>query len=311
MKKILYTSFIFLFLFQINNVQAYTFTQSMYLGSRGQDVLELQKFLNKDPRTQIAKEGVGSPGNETNFFGLKTRDAVIALQNLHADEILKPQNLSVGTGFVGTKTIELLNRLQNEAKTVTNNNTNTQTEETKDVPNQKKENKQIDINKLPKFYVSKTTIRPKEVLYVGSETKLSDLDFFVGDYQMKKSCRHSEYTCAFRVRLDPGTYTLRTSDSKLGEYEITILPRTEKIPEVRIDRLSLTEDNLIRGKFFSDTVKIFTMFGIYESETQNDSFILRFAKEDIRNASSTTQGFFYIQNENGLTSSVRNIIYEK
>ena len=320
MKKILYTTCAFVFLIQINYASAYTFTQSIYLGSKGEEVRQLQIFLNKDPRTQITTTGIGSPGNESDYFGLKTRDAVIKLQNIYKDEILTPQNLTAGTGFVGTRTIALLNRLQDEQtnfeKTQTRNEetrTSTSTQQTTRTEEIRKNiENNIKIGKeLPKFYVSQTTIRPKTVLYVGSETKLADLDFFVGDYQMKKSCRHSEYACAFRVRLDPGEYILRTSNPDLGKHKITILERTEKIPEVSVNTLSLTSENLIKGKFFSDTVKIFTMFGAFESETQNDSFILKFPKEYIKNASSTTEGLFYIQNENGLMSDVRNIKYEK
>lgn len=74
------------------------------LGVTSSDVTKLQVFLNKDPRTQIALVGPGSPGQETEFFGAMTKKAVIAFQELHAADILAPAGLTKGTGFVGNGT---------------------------------------------------------------------------------------------------------------------------------------------------------------------------------------------------------------
>lgn len=62
--------------------QDFEFTRNLQKGSSGQDVLVLQKILNQDSRTQIAKSGVGSKGQETRLFGEKTRDALKKFQAL-------------------------------------------------------------------------------------------------------------------------------------------------------------------------------------------------------------------------------------
>ena len=77
----------------------------------GQDVLELQKVLNKDSATVVVADGPGSSSFETDYFGPKTRDAIVRFQNKYASEILIPQGLSFGTGFVGVSTRTKLNSL--------------------------------------------------------------------------------------------------------------------------------------------------------------------------------------------------------
>ncbi|MEX0651950.1 MAG: hypothetical protein WD509_00540 [Candidatus Paceibacterota bacterium] len=79
----------------------FTFTQNFSQGDTGNEVMELQKFLNTDSTTQVAVSGAGSPGNETSFFGPATHAAVIKFQNQYASEVLAPVGLATGTGFWG------------------------------------------------------------------------------------------------------------------------------------------------------------------------------------------------------------------
>lgn len=86
-----------------------TFTTNLSVGSSGTQVLVLQKFLNKDTYTRIANSGPGSPGNETDYFGILTKSAVIRFQEKYISEVLTPVGLSKGNGYVGSYTRAKLN----------------------------------------------------------------------------------------------------------------------------------------------------------------------------------------------------------
>jgi peptidoglycan hydrolase-like protein with peptidoglycan-binding domain len=77
--------------------------QDLSLGSRVA-VRELQIALNKDPSTEVAVSGPGSPGNETIYFGPATYQAVLRFQLKYRADILDPAGLAHPTGFVGTLT---------------------------------------------------------------------------------------------------------------------------------------------------------------------------------------------------------------
>jgi len=80
------------------------FSRSLDRGMRGSDVRLLQQVLNF-LGFNIAETGVGSVGQETDFFGQLTYNAVLKFQQTYANDILAPLALSVPTGFVGPSTI--------------------------------------------------------------------------------------------------------------------------------------------------------------------------------------------------------------
>src|SRR3989344_8342766 len=81
----------------------FVFNNNLSLGMTHSDVLQLQLVLNADSATQVSTSGAGSPGNETNYFGTRTRAAVI---NFQAKYGISPQS-----GFVGPLTRQELNSM--------------------------------------------------------------------------------------------------------------------------------------------------------------------------------------------------------
>lgn len=116
-----------LFLITFETVFALNLYRNLGLGDNGEDVRELQVFLNQDSETRLSDFGPGSPGNETSYFGPLTSSAVRRFQNLYKDDILQPLGLYEPTGFVGQSTrnkIDQLNYFDNteESSVVENQN---------------------------------------------------------------------------------------------------------------------------------------------------------------------------------------------
>jgi peptidoglycan hydrolase-like protein with peptidoglycan-binding domain len=86
---------------------SYMFNTNMKLGSRGTDVMNLQKVLNAYPQTRVAESGAGSPGMETTYFGAATRAAVNKFQALHLVEL----GITAPTANVFAGTRGLLNAI--------------------------------------------------------------------------------------------------------------------------------------------------------------------------------------------------------
>ena len=77
--------------------------RNLTAGNSGDDIKSLQELL--------LKEGVYQEGLITGFFGNLTKQAVIRFQEKYADEILAPNGLTSGTGFVGPSTRAKINQL--------------------------------------------------------------------------------------------------------------------------------------------------------------------------------------------------------
>lgn len=90
----------------------YNFTKNLWVGIRDIEVRLLQKFLNLKGFS-VATEGPGSPGQETDFFGNRTRDALIKFQEAYKFNILTPLGLNFGTGYFGPSTRNYINSLEN------------------------------------------------------------------------------------------------------------------------------------------------------------------------------------------------------
>ena len=79
------------------------FPRDLTLGSVGNDVHELQIFLNAHG-FKIADSGLGSPGGETTVFGALTKKALIAYQTA--------RDITPAVGYFGPKTRESVNAEQ-------------------------------------------------------------------------------------------------------------------------------------------------------------------------------------------------------
>jgi hypothetical protein len=93
-----------------NSVPNYRFTRNIQIGMTGNDVKELQIFLNSQGFT-VAKNGAGSPGHETAYFGPATKTALMKFQLTYKKDILTPQGLTAPTGFFGAATMKAVNKL--------------------------------------------------------------------------------------------------------------------------------------------------------------------------------------------------------
>src|SRR3989344_2807449 len=76
------------------------FTRNLEVGGTGDEVLALQQFLNANGFA-IAESGVGSPGNETNYFGGLTRAALAKFQAANG--------ITPSVGYLGPKTRAAIN----------------------------------------------------------------------------------------------------------------------------------------------------------------------------------------------------------
>jgi hypothetical protein len=79
------------------------FVHTLSVGSRGEEVRQLQIFLNAQGFT-VAQSGTGSVGKESSYFGPATKRALIKFQEAYRSEILAPFKLAKGTGIFGAAT---------------------------------------------------------------------------------------------------------------------------------------------------------------------------------------------------------------
>lgn len=78
----------------------YRFSRDLFVGVQGDDVKELQRYLNRQGFT-LAENGVASPGQETVYFGELTRNALIRFQQTNG--------ISPAIGYFGPKTRAVVN----------------------------------------------------------------------------------------------------------------------------------------------------------------------------------------------------------
>ena len=94
-----------------SGVCPYTWTRSLSQGASGADVMKLQQFLNSDADTRVAATGIGSAGQETQYYGALTAAAVSKFQSKYFTDVLAPLGLVNPTGYFGQSSITKANML--------------------------------------------------------------------------------------------------------------------------------------------------------------------------------------------------------
>lgn len=79
------------------------FTVAFTKGQSNPDIKRLQQLLNSDPDTAVATSGVGSAGNETNYYGSLTEKAIQKFQ-LKYNIVSSGDPNTTGYGRLGPKT---------------------------------------------------------------------------------------------------------------------------------------------------------------------------------------------------------------
>lgn len=87
---------------EVKGVLVAPLTKNLKMGTNNREVKILQIFLNKKGYV-ISPSGGGSPGNETNYFGSKTRQAL---------KLFQRDNKLIPDGIIGPFSIKLINSLR-------------------------------------------------------------------------------------------------------------------------------------------------------------------------------------------------------
>jgi hypothetical protein len=86
----------------------YKFSRTLRLGMKGEDVRQLQIYLNTHGYP-VSTTGAGSLGKETIYFGKATMQALIRFQEAKMAQVLKSLGLTKGTGLFGPATMKVVN----------------------------------------------------------------------------------------------------------------------------------------------------------------------------------------------------------
>ena len=86
------------------------FTQTLKPSDKGETARNLQRFLNQHGFI-VAEAGVGSPGQESDYYGPLTQKAVARYQEAYGAYVLAPTGASDGSGIFGQYSLAYANQL--------------------------------------------------------------------------------------------------------------------------------------------------------------------------------------------------------
>jgi len=192
MRLLLSSLFLFFLCFLV--VEA-SLVRDLRVGDFGTDVKFLQQTLNR-AGFLVSAVGPGSPGQETNYFGEKTRNAVIRYQETFAGVLLSPFGLSAGTGYVGQLTRQHLLGKKEEGLAVSGSAVETRQE------SNIKEPPDLQVSKEPVLLsVSPSSGGPDTTVIVrGENFSLSGNTIYTGNQVLRNIASTDGQTLSFVVR---------------------------------------------------------------------------------------------------------------
>ena len=301
------------------------FSRNLSLGSSGSDVQELQIVLNQNSATRVALSGAGSPGQESTYFGTLTKQAVIKFQNLYPSEILLPAGLTVGNGFVGMLTRNVLNSLLEASTTSITSTTNSFSTTTATSIQNNQTNSTTTASTTPivfVFSVNPFQVKPGGTVVIsGSGFSTSSNSVYLGDTLIGNSISTSTTELSFQVpqTISLNTYKVRvtnnsgdsTNDFQAVNLVITNSPLpTPVISSISPGTIDASSTVSISGTGFTQSGNsVYSPFGIINNIGATSSTMLQFSVTDFSNLpilnsipqaqGSTFQIPMYVSNANG------------
>lgn len=327
-----------------------TFNKNLFVGERGEDVRQLQIFLNSNPRTRIANSGPGSVGNETIYFGSLTKNAIIKFQELYFNDVLRPVGLFEGTGFVGHSTRVKLNELINQSNLstdVTNNlevedivtsvaemvNTSLEDDDVNDslVEEIQEEVVFVDYENIALFFPSTyEATRGAEVIIFGAGFTREDNTVYFDEHVVEgvQSLSGVDIEITVPEDLPVGTYDLTVLNEKgLSEQELVFVVVEDSATRPKISTTTPTrgvygQKVVITGtNFTSEDNDLFTSYGKITDLNSSDGVTLEFNILPFPEIPELQIGMnlgltsevpftFYVANKNGISEEFGTFILE-
>lgn len=296
-----------------------SFSRNLKVGDFGKDVKNLQIFLNSDTNTAVALSGVGSKGNETEYFGNATAKALSKFQEMYSSEILIPNGLVKGTGFLGGSTRAKINAILAKSRIsgatvavappVSLSNTQHPTPNTSD--------KTIAITGVSPLYGP-----------VGTMVSVSGMGFLptgnmilLNNSLKVENVSLSNGNLSFKVpnSFPTGIYGLTVSNTNgVSENDNLFIitsgkNKSPKIDSVSPNSISAGDEITIKGSGFSNYDNlVMTSYGNVKNISSTDGNVIKLrlipqvGDKVIANDSGKSFSlpvYFYIINENGINSS--------
>ncbi|MHB1118374.1 MAG: IPT/TIG domain-containing protein [Minisyncoccota bacterium] len=283
------------------------FARSLREGMRGEDVRALQVVLNTDPESRVAPFGAGSPGNETDYFGPATKQALIKFQEKYRTEVLTPVGLTAGTGFFGEKTrakASLLHLHLNVSSLI---------------PPAVVAPVVVESTVPPVInFFSAYLGASGSALEITGEHFASRNSVFFGAFEMKDVSSNGTSIKISVPNITPGVYAISVAHSKGKSAEDRVFVITKKnvaapkIESVVPDRVSRGGTIVLRGSGFAQDNFVRTGAGDLSATLNDDGSLSVHIPEDMMSFVVTEEVgkisipiWIYVLNENGISNAVR------